>query len=93
MSVSVGAIELLVSDLTATLTTTKLPAHFKATIKLAPNDIPVACSTTNILEAVARMLICIVLNEAESTWHLCLAIEAHDDSLYWSYTREDLMDL
>lgn len=58
-------------------------------VEIRPNDPFVKFCTSNIFQAVQRILMCVIFHEAEAAWCLLKAVEAHDKSfnLTTSVTR------
>jgi hypothetical protein len=74
-------VPVLISNLATTLTTAILPALGKSLIQIRPDNALVELGAANVLHAVERVLVCVVLDEAEATGRLLKAVKAHDEAL------------
>lgn len=74
----VKVLAILISYLAAALTPTILPALLESRIQIRPNDSFVKLRAPNVLHAIQRILMRVILYEAEPTGCLLKPIEAHD---------------
>lgn len=86
-------IPVLISHLASTLSATILPALCETLIQIRPNNALVQLRATNVLHTVQRVLMCVVLYEAEATRCLLEAIEAHNEALDLAAFAEKLVYL
>lgn len=70
----------LVSDLATRFASAILSPFLEARIEIGSNETFVQLGTTNVLQTVECVLMCVIFDEAEATGSLLEAIEAHDDS-------------
>ena len=71
----------LVADLPTALSTAILPSLGEALVQIGPDDALVELGAANVLHAVERILVCVVLDEAEAARCLLEAVQAHDEAL------------
>jgi hypothetical protein len=86
-------IPVLVPDLATTLSTSILSALCEPLIQIRPDDALIQLGTANVLHAVQRVLVRVVLNEAEAARCLLEAVEAHDQALDFAAFAEKLVYL
>jgi hypothetical protein len=86
-------IPVLVPDLTTTLSASILPTLGESFIQIRPDDALIQLSTANVLHAVQRVLVGVVLHEAEAAGSLLEAVEAHDKALDFAAFAEELVYL
>jgi len=84
---------ILIPHLPSTLAPSILPPLRKALIKIAPNDPLVQLCATDVLHAVQRVLVRVVLHEAEAAGSFVEAVQAHDQPLDAAAFAEELVDL
>jgi hypothetical protein len=92
-SARVVFIPVLVPDLASALSATILPALGKALVQIGPNDALVELGAANVLHAVERVLVRVVLDEAEAAGCLLEAVKAHDEAFDLAAFAEQLVDL
>jgi hypothetical protein len=83
----------LIAHLPTALAPSILPALRKALIQVGADDALVQLRAANVLHAVQRILVGVVLDEAESARRLLEAVEAHDQALDLAALGEELVDL
>lgn len=86
-----GAI--LVSHLSATLAPSILSALSEAFVKICPDDALIEFGTANVLHAVERVLVGVVLNKTESAGSLLETVKPHDEPLDLATFAEQFVDL
>ena len=86
-------VPVLVSNLSTTLAPTILPALGEALIQIRANNALVQLGAANVLHAVERILVGVVLDEAEAARRLLEAVEAHDEALNLAALAEELVYL
>ena len=84
---------ILIPDLPTALTAPILPALREALVKIAPDDPLVQLRAADVLHAVQRVLVRVVLDEAEAAGRLVEAVQAHDQALDAAAFAEELVDL
>lgn len=82
-----------IAHLPARLATTVLSALSKSFIEIRPDNALVQLGAANVLHAVERILVRVVLDEAESTGRLLEAVEAHYQALDFAALGEEFVDL
>lgn len=70
-----------------------LPALGKALVQVGADDALVQLGAADVLHAVQRILVRVVLDEAEAAGRLLEAVEAHDEALDLAALGEQLVDL
>lgn len=70
-----------------------MPTLCKALVEIGTDDALVQLGASDVLHAVKRILVSVVLDEAESAWRLLEAVKAHDKALDLSAFGEQLMNL
>lgn len=70
-----------------------LPALGKALVEISSDDTLIQLGAANVLHAVERVLVGVVLDEAEATGCLLESIETHHEALDLSALGEQLVDL
>jgi hypothetical protein len=83
----------LIAHLPAALAPSILPSLRKALVQVRANDALVQLRAANVLHAVQRILVCVVLDEAEAARCLLEAVQAHDQALDLAALGEELVDL
>jgi len=83
----------LIPNLPTTLTTPILPSLSKSLIQIAPDNPLIELGPANVLHAVQRVLVRVVLDEAEAAGRLVEAVQAHDQALDAAALAEQLVDL
>lgn len=86
-------VPVLVSDLSSALSAPILPALSESLVEIGPDDALVELGAANVLHAVERILVGVVLDEAETAGRLLEAVEAHDKALNLAALAEELVDL
>jgi hypothetical protein len=97
LSISTSArvvfIPVLIPNLTTALSASILPALGKTLIQIRPNHALVQLCAANVLHAVQRILVGVILDEAEAAGRLLEAVEAHDEALDFAALAEQLVYL
>jgi hypothetical protein len=86
-------IPVLIPHLPTALTTAILPALREALVQIRPNDALIELRSANVLHAVERVLVCVVLDEAEAAGRLLEAVKPHDEALDLAAFAEQLVYL
>lgn len=89
----VEVVAVLVADLAARLAAAVLAALLEARVQVGADDALVQLGATDVLEAVQRVLVRVVLDEAEAARRLVKAVQAHDQPLDLSALGEEVVDL
>ena len=84
---------ILIPHLPPTFPASILPALRKPLIQIRPYDPLIQLRPANILHAVQRILLRVILDEAEPTRRLLETVEAHDEPLDLAAFAEELVDL
>jgi len=89
----VELLTILIPHLSSTLTPPVLPALRKALVQITANDALVQLRAANVFQAVQRILVGVVLHEAEAAGRLGEAVQAHDEALQLAAFGEERVDL
>ena len=77
----VELLPILVSDLSAGPTSSILSTLREALVEIRADDALIQLRAADVLQAVQRVLVGVVLDEAEAARRLLEAVEAHDEAL------------
>jgi hypothetical protein len=86
-------IPVLIPNLPTTLTPSILPALGKALVQIRADNALIELGAANVLHAVERVLVCVVLDKAEATGRLLEAVQPHDEALDLTAFAEELVYL
>ena len=84
---------ILIPHLPATLPSPILPSLRKPFVQIRPYDPLIQFRAANIQQAVQRVLVRIVLDEAEAAWCFVEAVQAHDETFDLAAFAEEFVDL
>jgi hypothetical protein len=86
-------ISILVPNLATALAAPVLPALGEALVQIGADDALVQLGPANVLHAVERVLVGVVLDEAEATGRLLETVEAHNEAFNLAALAKQLVDL
>jgi hypothetical protein len=86
-------IPILISNLPATLPAPILPPLRKPLVQIRPNNALIQLRASNVLHAVQRVLVRVILDEAEAAGCFLEAVQPHDEALDFSAFGEEFVDL
>lgn len=89
----VVVLAVLVSHLTTRLSSAVLSPFLEAWVQIGTDDTFIQFRPANVLHAVESVLVCVVLDEAETTGRLAEAVETHDEALHFAALGEELVHL
>lgn len=86
-------IPILISHLASTLAASVLPSLRKPLVQIAPDNPLVQLRAADVLQTIQRVLVRVVLDEAEAAGRLVEAVQPHDEALETADFGEELVDL
>lgn len=92
-SARIKLLTVLISHLPTTLTTSILPSLRESLVQITTDNPLVQLRAAHVLHAVQRILVRVVLDEAETAGRLVEAVQAHDEAFDAAAFAEQLVDL